>query len=222
MGRPTYWTEERIRSAAEPYEFASDFAKGNPKAYATFKSRHSSLKKELFPVFKKLVWTNEKLGAEAMKYETRQAFRNGSMGAYSRACHVGIMDEICGHMKNTRIKAGRIDLGQYVGLSGIYFLVCEEELVYIGKSQSCMVDRVRWHYESKSFDQVKMYPVESHADILVLEAYLIALHKPEHNVEYVTPDKLSFTLTHIDELLGEPIVVAASFGVNATNAVKGK
>ena len=221
MARPAYWTEERIRELASSYEYISDFARENEGAYGALKTRFKHLKKQLFPVCKKLIWTKEKLIIEAKKYSSRSDFRNGSLGAYSRAIQIGVLDEICIHMTNGRLK-GNFDLGKYLDISGLYFLLKDGNVIYIGKSESCMVSRIRWHYEDKDFDEVRLHPIASVSDIVVLEAYLIAKSKPVHNIEFKSDDELSFEIANTEDILGEPIIVTASFGVNGVNSYKGK
>lgn len=54
----------------------------------------------------KTVWTDEKLIAEANKYNTRQEFRKGSQSAYVTARKKGneYCDNICSHMKESTSK----------------------------------------------------------------------------------------------------------------------
>ena len=206
MGRPEYWTEGRIRELAHNYEFISDLAKDYEGAYAALKTRYKHLKDELFPAFKKLEWTNDKLEIEAKKYERRVDFRNNSLGAYSRAQQLGILDDVCSHMINGRVR-GSFDLGQHAGLSGIYFLYSNNNVVYIGKSESCMVSRIRSHPTDKEFSEVRLHSIENVADILIIEAYLIATMKPIYNIEYNTECAPSFILPDVDKILGKPVVI---------------
>ena len=57
--------------------------------------------KELIPS-KKRTWTNEELHIEAIKYDIRSDFREGSPKAYNVAFKRGILDEICSHMHGKR------------------------------------------------------------------------------------------------------------------------
>jgi len=47
---------------------------------------------------RKILWTNETLGAEALKYGTRKEFQKAKAGAYRSAYDRGILDTICAHM----------------------------------------------------------------------------------------------------------------------------
>lgn len=44
-------------------------------------------------------WSVERVAEEAKKYDTKQSFREGSSGAYHKAHKLGIIDEVCSHMK---------------------------------------------------------------------------------------------------------------------------
>lgn len=221
MGRTAFWTEDRVREAAARYDFVSDFARDNSGAHAAMKRRYRHLKKELFPVFKKLKWDFDSILEEAKKYSRKIDFRNGSSGAYSRAASLGIIDEVCSHMGNGRLR-GNFDIGSHIGKSGIYYLLLDGDIVYVGKSEYCLVSRVRDHYKDKTFDEVRLYQIENKSDILVLEAYLIAKKKPKYNLDYNSEDFLSFGIDNLEGVMGEPVIVGASFGVNGLNASKGR
>ena len=49
-------------------------------------------------------WTEEKIRAEALKYETRTAFAHGCNVAYRHARVKGILEEVCQHMNQTNNK----------------------------------------------------------------------------------------------------------------------
>jgi hypothetical protein len=48
--------------------------------------------------------THLQLQAEALKYDTRSALSNGNRFYYRIAREMGVLDEICSHMKDGRIK----------------------------------------------------------------------------------------------------------------------
>lgn len=43
-------------------------------------------------------WTLERIALEALKYTSKLAFSLGSTGAYNRAHHYGVIDDVCAHM----------------------------------------------------------------------------------------------------------------------------
>jgi hypothetical protein len=221
MGRPAYWTEERVREIAKNYEFISDLAKNHPGAHAAIKNRYRHLKEELFPVNKQNIWTYDAIKEEALKYKTRTEFKDCANGAYSRAAQIKVLDDVCSHMVNSRIK-GKFDLGFYEGISGLYVLYKNEKVVYIGKSFSCVVGRIRDHYKDKDFDGLEIYPIESCSNILLLEMWLIMKHKPEYNIDYVFEEEPDLELVGLETILTSCIKFGASFGTNMMNSYKGK
>ena len=46
------------------------------------------------------LWTHEMIREEAFKYIRRKDFHDGSCGAYTAALKLGILDEVCQHMKS--------------------------------------------------------------------------------------------------------------------------
>lgn len=51
-------------------------------------------------------WTNDEIAKEALKYENKVAFKEGSRWAYSAALDRGIFDEVCSHMRPLRMPDG--------------------------------------------------------------------------------------------------------------------
>ena len=47
-------------------------------------------------------WTPEKVAKESKKYRIKTYFEKQSSGAYKAAVRLGILDEVCSHMKNLR------------------------------------------------------------------------------------------------------------------------
>jgi very-short-patch-repair endonuclease len=50
----------------------------------------------------RLIWTEKTLPSEALLYNERIAFAKGSPGAYDAALTLGIMDDLCTHMRKSR------------------------------------------------------------------------------------------------------------------------
>lgn len=99
-----YWTEETIllRIKESNFESLTDFINCESGAYDTARDLGIMDKvKELIPS-KKRTWTNEELHIEALKYDRRSEFREGSPKAYNVAFKRGILDEICSHMHGKR------------------------------------------------------------------------------------------------------------------------
>jgi hypothetical protein len=55
------------------------------------------------------VWDNESVKQEALKYQNREAFRLGSMGAYSYAKKNNILDNVTSHMELKNVKGHKED-----------------------------------------------------------------------------------------------------------------
>lgn len=88
---------------------------------------------------------------------------------------------------------------------GLYFLVEDNELVYIGKSDNIM-NRILTHRREgrKKFDSFFIIPVELSCDLPELEAEFIDRYKPKYNVhippgpQYKTPREIALIL-HTEE-----------------------
>lgn len=55
----------------------------------------------------KLIWTNKKIQEEALKYSTKNEFKNGSVGAYNAARKNDILNKVCSHMPKHVYKFGQ-------------------------------------------------------------------------------------------------------------------
>jgi hypothetical protein len=98
------WNEEKIRRAAEKYEYRMDFCKKNHKAYTAAIKR--GMIDELFEdkpnhgynprtrmenrqCGRKLYWTKKRIFKEGRKYKTRLDFKKGCYSAY----HIALLRE---------------------------------------------------------------------------------------------------------------------------------
>ena len=79
-------------------------------------------------------------------------------------------------------------------MKGIYILYEKSEIVYVGKSSTNMMRRVKQHSEDKIFNRVVLHRIESQSDIALIEIYLIALHKPKYNRESKFVDELTIKI----------------------------
>ena len=89
-------------------------------------------------------------------------------------------------------------------MKGIYILYENDTIVYIGKSNHNMLNRIRTHNIDKYFNKCEMYNIDNEADISILELYMINKHKPIYNKDGKSVD---MTTICIDEykILGTPI-----------------
>lgn len=101
------WTPETLRNEAGKYGSRREFRLTNASAYVT--CRKSGLLEEIFPFVVKdhaasnnpnFRWTDDALRLEALKYTTKQEFRNNSYAAYLSAKRRGIFITICSHMNS--------------------------------------------------------------------------------------------------------------------------
>lgn len=97
-----YWTKERCYKEAQKYTHRIDFQRGSCSAYASAQF-HGWLDEVCEHMISnqnpKGFWTKQRCASEALKYETRTAFKLGSPGAQLSAYKNGWLDEICKHMK---------------------------------------------------------------------------------------------------------------------------
>ncbi len=103
------WNEEKIRRAAEKYDYRMDFDKGNHNAYS------AAIRRGMIDVLfenkpnrgykprtrmenekrgRKVFWTKKRVFKEGRKYKTRLDFKKGCYGAYHRAVLNGYLDDI--------------------------------------------------------------------------------------------------------------------------------
>jgi len=141
------------------------------------------------------LWNEESIRAEALKYTTRKDFKANGKGAVGASVQLGIYDEICAHMK-AKPKALAPS-----NLKGIYLLYKDTNIVYVGKSNCCMLSRIRSHKQDKEFNTVEFYEIANQPDIDVIELYLINLYSPIHNKESNSNGILTVTIDNIDNVV---------------------
>lgn len=98
-----FWTEERIMSIADKYEFRPDFRNNERMAYD--RARHLGILEKVTKHMKQRVirhpmgyWTKDRCIIEAKKYSRRIDFQRNSSSAYASAQKNGWLDELCKHM----------------------------------------------------------------------------------------------------------------------------
>ena len=152
-------------------------------------------------------WDPTKISIEAAKYTTRDIFKVKAYGAYTKAGRLGIMDEVCSHMIKQK-EHGNFKLLQSV--PGIYSLLLDNKIVYIGKANTCMKSRVSQHYgssRSKVFNKVVAYKIIGDANINVAEVYLINKLKPLHNEADKGNSLLTLVIPNIDDIIEKEIII---------------
>ncbi len=107
MGAPknaTIWNEKSIRSEAKKYTTRTDFQNGSRGAANA--ARRLGIWEEICDEILPIAipqhtskWNKETCAIEALKHQSRSAFKQCSPTAYRKACDLGIMNDICKHMK---------------------------------------------------------------------------------------------------------------------------
>lgn len=106
MSRPVncmiIWNKETCRIEALKYNSRVVFQKKGGSAYnvAHASGWISDICQHMHrPANSNILWNKETCKIEALKYETRKDFNKESKGAYLTAHKLGILDDICSHMK---------------------------------------------------------------------------------------------------------------------------
>ena len=82
----------------------------------------------------------------------------------------------------------------------IYFLISNEEIVYIGKSNGRVLNRISQHIKTKEFDNVKYISVETKSILDKKEKEFISQYRPKLNIQCNNPTiKITETVKRIIE-----------------------
>ncbi len=102
-----FWTRERCQEEALKYNNRSDFKKFSSSSYNVSLKNYwlDELCEHMTEIVKpKGYWTIERCQEDALKYNTRNEFKNKSRSSYGAATKNNWLDDICFHMVNGRIK----------------------------------------------------------------------------------------------------------------------
>lgn len=100
------WTKEAILESTKGYEYLAAWHKDYAGAYWSAKEQGlfeiccGHLKKYEEQI-KRTIWTKENLQAKALQYSTRSEWHFGHHSSYSTAHKLGLLDELCRHMKRS-------------------------------------------------------------------------------------------------------------------------
>ena len=94
---------------------------------------------------------------------------------------------------------------------GIYFLMQDKEIIYIGKSinitNRLLNHKAKYNYnrspKSNRFDSVKVFVFKHKSDIHYLEPYLISMYKPRLNKDFMDESIPSITINWRDAIKKE-------------------
>ena len=101
-----YWTKEKCAEEALKYKNRKEFQIRNKGSYLTAVRNgwlNDICKHMIKPVNHNKIWFKENCKTEALKYNTKEEFTNGSLGAYKAAYKNKWLDEICQHMTSLRM-----------------------------------------------------------------------------------------------------------------------
>ena len=103
------WVKEDIFEIAKKYDNFTLFLKENKNACdAAYK--YGWINDVTKHMKKRRVWDFESVKQEAIKYQNREAFRLGAMGAYSYAKKNKVLDEVTSHMILKNVKGHKKDI----------------------------------------------------------------------------------------------------------------
>ena len=91
--KKTYeWTVEELMTSASKYSTRAEWKRFEGSAQYNYAYRMGFLEQVTAHMTKRetKTWTEEKVIAEAIKYDTRKEFREGSLNAYQAAIRMGI------------------------------------------------------------------------------------------------------------------------------------
>ena len=74
-------------------------------------------------------------------------------------------------------------ISDFFGVSGIYFLLQGEKLVYVGET-SCVITRIMQHQQDKEFDGFRFLRIDNVERRLELEAVYIRRYAPKYNIAH--------------------------------------
>ncbi len=107
-----YWTTRRVAKEAKKYPTKVAFQRGSNGAY-DYAWRNGLLE----DICKHMIsghslvermWTVDNIPEEASRYIRRTDFKVGSRGAYATAVRLGILEDVCRHMKTPRVRGRTI------------------------------------------------------------------------------------------------------------------
>ena len=96
------WSKEKCHEEALKYKTKIEFKKNNGSAYNSA-SKNKWLDEICSHMHRKYkvpnYWTKERCHEEALKYNSRNGFKNGCGVAYSKSIKMNWIDDVCSHMK---------------------------------------------------------------------------------------------------------------------------
>jgi len=192
----TKWSEKLASKEALQYVVRKDFMVGSKGAYEYLRTRNL-LDKYCTHMNTVVRWSKDKVFKLALTYTSRNKFQRENTGAYSWLETNNLKEEALSHI----LSHNEVRFTGTKNHTGIYILKANGKPVYIGKSLSCISNRLNSHYSDKhgSFDEVEVWLIGNTADISILEMYLITRHKPQFNVDSNTKQIPTICINNVEQ-----------------------
>ena len=89
----------------------------------------------------------------------------------------------CAALTREQVVAGAVPVPERTIQTGVYFLLKGDQIVYVGKAELSVSQRVAQHAQEKDFDRVSFLPIKRgrHDLIRAAEAFFIQLFDPPLN-----------------------------------------
>lgn len=147
-----YWTIERCFEAAKLYDDISKFSTGQHKAAYNKLCRKRLIMEASAHMHRERVsnnyWNKYTCKAEAIKYKTRNEFRQLSPGAYNKAITEDWMDDICIHMESGYKTSDTVYVWKVAGFDDLYKIglsnksVCNNRINIVASSHGYEVEKL--------------------------------------------------------------------------------
>jgi len=139
-------------------------------------------------------------------YSSVKIFRSRHYKDYIWICRKG--REFKADMFKNLIPINKGVLSQFYDskTSGIYMLLQEDKIVYIGMSSTNMAARILYHATKDwQFNKVITYAITNKTDLALLEIYEINQYKPIYNINTKYDDKSTLSLC-INDMCTEVLI----------------
>lgn len=85
-------------------------------------------------------------------------------------------------LKIDEIIKSKVDINKLTGLGAVYFLIDNDEVVYVGKATNYF-SRINQHKCNKKFSHYYIIPLNNDIQRSIVEAYYILTFKPKYNLQ---------------------------------------
>ena len=104
--------------------------------------------------------------------------------------------------KSACVHTETVEISDYNNKFGVYFIYDYfDELVYIGKSTSCLKRRAMDSAEERinnNFSKIELRECKSRSDVAIYEAYYVSKYKPKYNKDLVFDDVVTIELPELE------------------------